>query len=120
MNLEDFISQSLSQIARGIEKANKELEDSQALVSPEGVTGVKRESKYGSLQVDANTWLKVSEISFDVAVTATSGTESGGRLGISVSGINIGANGKSNHGDTSESRIQFSVPMVLPQAKYKK
>ncbi|WP_072669373.1 hypothetical protein [Vibrio injensis] len=120
MNLEDFISQSLSQIARGIEKANKELEDSQALVSPEGVTEVKRESKYGSLKVDANKWLKVSEISFDVAVTATSGTESGGRLGISVSGINIGANGKSNHGDTSESRIQFSVPMVLPQAKYKK
>ncbi|WP_217512934.1 trypco2 family protein [Vibrio metschnikovii] len=120
MNLEDFISQSLSQIARGIEKANKELEGSSAFVSPEGVKGVKCESKYGSLHYLSDTWLEVSEISFDVAVTATSGTESGGGLGVSVGGINIGAKGKSNHGDTSESRIQFSVPMVLPQARYVK
>jgi hypothetical protein len=120
MNLEEFISQSLSQIAKGIEKANDELSESQALVCPQGVTGIKSESKYGTLKVDQDTYLKVNEISFDVAVTVTSGSESGGNLGISVSGFSIGAKGKENQADSSQSRIKFSIPMVLPQVAYNK
>ncbi|MGR5144768.1 hypothetical protein ACQKPX_24260 [Photobacterium sp. DNB23_23_1] len=119
MNLEEFIAQSLSQIARGIEKANETLEDSQALVSPEGVIDVTKDSAYGSINVE-NTWLKVHNIQFDIAVTVVEGSESGGKLGVSVGGLSIGVNGKENQANTSASRIQFSVPMLLPQVPYDK
>ncbi|WP_100641530.1 hypothetical protein [Marinobacter salexigens] len=119
MNLEDFIAQSLSQIAKGIDKANEELSDSLAVVSPRGVKDVHRESRYGSLKVGEGTWLKVHEINFDVAVTAAEGSEARGGLGITVGAVTLGASGKENYTNTSVSRIQFSVPMVLPQAEPK-
>ncbi|EHR0229303.1 hypothetical protein KS670_004927 [Vibrio parahaemolyticus] len=119
MNLEEFISQSLSQIAKGIEKANEELKDSQALVSPKGVVDITKDNRYGNIKVE-DSWLKVHEISFDVGVTVVEGSESGGKLGVSVGGFSIGANGKENQANTSASRIQFSVPMVLPQVLYVK
>lgn len=119
MNLEDFIAQSLSQIAKGIDKANEELKDSLAIVSPRGVTEVQRESRYGTLRVAENAYLKVHEINFDVAVTAAEGSEVKGGLGITVGAVSIGGLGKENQTNTSVSRIQFSVPMVLPQSEIK-
>ena len=119
MNLEEFIAQSLSQIAKGIEKANEELENSQALVSPQDVKDVTKQSAYGSIKVD-DKWLKVHEIQFDVGVTAVEGSEIGGNLGITVGGFSIGGNGKENQANTSVSRIKFSVPMLLPQTKFDK
>ncbi len=119
MNLEDFISQSLSQIAKGIEKANEELKGSQALVCPQGVLDVSRDTRYGGIKVEDG-WLEVHEVKFDVSVSVAEGSESGGKLGVSVGGFSIGANGKENQANSSASRIQFSVPMVLPQVQYSK
>lgn len=117
MNLEDFIAQSLSQIAKGIEKANVELSDSLATVSPRGIKDVQQNNRYGSLKIDDETFLKVHEIKFDVAVTVAEGSEARGGVGLTVGAITLGVSGKDNHTNTSVSRIQFSVPMVLPQAE---
>ncbi|EPO5390826.1 hypothetical protein ACUB1N_002604 [Vibrio cholerae] len=117
MNLEDFISQSLSQIAKGIEKANEDLKDSEALVCPLGVVDVLRDTRYGSIKVEGE-WLAVHEVKFDVSVSVAEGTESGGKLGVSMGCFSIGANGKENQANSSASRIHFSVPMLLPQVRY--
>ncbi|KPA53267.1 hypothetical protein [Photobacterium leiognathi] len=119
MNLEEFITISLSQIAKGIDRANDELKESQAFVSPSGVMSVSKDNKYGTIEVD-NCYLKVTEIKFDVSLTVVESSESGGKLGVSMGGFSIGANGKENQGNTSASRIQFSIPMVLPQVSYVK
>lgn len=119
MNLEEFITLSLSQIAKGIDRANDELKESQAFVSPSGVLGVVKENKYGIIEVD-DSYLKVTEIKFDVSLTVVENSESGGKLGVSMGGFYIGANGKENQGNTSASRIQFSIPIVLPQVPYVK
>lgn len=119
MNLEEFITISLSQIAKGIDRANDELKESQAFVSPSGVLGVSKDNKYGTIEVDGY-YLKVTEIKFDVSLTVVESSESGGKLGVSMGGFSIGANGKENQGNTSASRIQFSIPMVLPQVSYVK
>jgi hypothetical protein len=58
----------------------------------------------------------VQEIEFDVAVHATEGTETKGGIGIMVGAIGLGSQGKSQAGNASESRIRFTIPMVLPVA----
>ncbi|WP_144060874.1 hypothetical protein [Plesiomonas shigelloides] len=113
MNLDDFIAQSLTQIATGIEKANANLMHSSAHVNPNGICDVPKGCTYGAVLINES-WAHVQEIKFDIAVTVVDGTEAGGKIGISVGGFNLGANGRSNQANTSASRIQFTVPMVLP------
>ena len=118
MNLEDFIAQSLSQIAKGIEKANNELVDSMAIVNPSGISRplVSEHGAYGAVDINGS-YVDVHEIKFDVSVSVIDSNEHGGGLGISVAGISLGAQGKENQSNTSISRIQFSIPMALPRAE---
>jgi hypothetical protein len=120
MNLEQFIAESLVQIAHGIEQANKNLGGSSAKVNPKGIAtgGTDTERIYGYLAEDApDDFRKIVEsIDFDVAVYATEGTETKGGIGIMVGTIGLGSQGKSEAGHSSESRIKFRVPMLLPRA----
>jgi len=120
MNLKQFISETLVQIAKGIEEANTQLKDSKAKINPPGIaTGGQHDSAvYGFLAEDEpDKFRKVVEsIDFDVAVYAVEGTETKGGIGIMVGTIGLGSHGKSESGKSSESRIKFRVPMVLPQA----
>jgi hypothetical protein len=120
MNLQQFISETLVQIAKGDEEANVQLKDSKAKINPRGiVTGGHSDSAvYGFLAEESpDKFQKVVEsIDFDVAVYAAEGTETKGGIGIMVGTIGLGSHGKSESGKSSESRIKFRVPMVLPQA----
>ena len=121
MNLQQFVSETLIQIARGIEQANAGLTDSTAKVNPKGIAtgGTHADKIYGYLAEDEpDTFRKVVEsIEFDVAVYATEGTETKGGIGIMVGTIGLGSQGKSKADHSSESRIKFRVPMLLPQAQ---
>jgi hypothetical protein len=120
MNLQQFISETLVQIAKGIEEANVQLKDSKAKVNPPGIAtgGESNSAIYGFLAEDEpDKFRKVVEsIDFDVAVYAVEGTETKGGIGIMVGTIGLGSHGKNEAGKSSESRIKFRVPMVLPQA----
>ncbi|ELV8773039.1 hypothetical protein QNE60_004380 [Vibrio harveyi] len=119
MELQQFISTALVQIAKGIESASEELKDSSAIVNPRnivGTGGTDDQKVYGYLADDSTRKLRkaVQLIDFDVAVVAAEGSTTKGGLGIKVGGIGIGAQGQSEDKTTSESRIKFSIPMVLP------
>ncbi|EPM7950998.1 TPA: hypothetical protein ACP5TT_004458 [Vibrio parahaemolyticus] len=119
MELQQFISTALVQIAKGIESASEELKDSSAIVNPRNVVGTggaDGQKVYGYLADDSTRKLRkaVQLIDFDVAVVAAEGSTTKGGLGIKVGGIGIGAQGQSEDKTTSESRIKFSIPMVLP------
>ena len=119
MELQQFISSALVQIAKGIESASEELGDSNAIVNPRnviGTNGTDDQKVYGYLSEGSARKLRkaVQLIDFDVAVVAAEGSSTKGGLGIKVGGIGIGAQGQSEDKKTSESRIKFSIPMVLP------
>lgn len=120
MNLQQFISETLVQIVRGIELANTALKDSTAKVNPSGIAtgGTDAHRVYGFLAEDSpDQYRKIVEaIEFDVAVYATEGTETKGGIGIMVGTIGLGSQGRSEAEHRSESRIKFRVPMLLPQA----
>ena len=119
MQLEEFISGTLTQIARGIERANEGLRDCDARVNPPNVAPGStnfNQSIYGYLghkpQMPA-----VHLIQFDVAVFAAEGTESRGGIGIMVGTIALGSQGKSADSQSTTSRIQFGIPMLLPRSE---
>lgn len=121
MDLATFVKESLVQIARGIEEANSALAGTSAQVNPRNIVpSPKGDTKfYGYLnETDSNNYMRVvQEIEFDVAVHATEGTETKGGIGIMVGAVGIGSQGKSQAGNSSESRLKFNIPMVLPIAK---
>ena len=118
MELQDFIQNSLVQIARGIEKAAIELKDSKAIVNPRRVDTrtVKDDHIYGYINTDPRKrfFKVVQKIDFDVAVTAEKSKETKGGMGISVGSITVGTQGRSENTGSTVSRIRFSVPMLLP------
>lgn len=118
MDLQEFVTQSLVQIAKGIEKANEELRDSGAMINPLHIT-----ANTGSAQTYARTGQPnkvhpdsriVEKVEFDVAVVAEAGEQTQAGLKIAVASIGIGAGGQSDKTNKSESRIRFAIPVVLP------
>jgi hypothetical protein len=91
---------------------------STAQVSPRNVKPIAQNKfkAYGYLENHGTpSYMRVvDEIEFDVAVTATEGTETKGGIGIMVGSIGLGAQGKSDRENTSVSRIRFRIPLVLP------
>lgn len=124
MDLKDFIRESLVQIAKGIEEADAELVSSRAMINPKNIAvdhsgqaqhfGSLPDLDSGMLYLDS-----VQAIDFDVAVHAKEGTEASAKGGLSVGSVGFGAKGSTSEAKSSESRIRFKIPMVLPQGKRK-
>ena len=123
MDLKRFIKETLVQIAQGIEDADEALKGSSAIINPRNVTGASSgtdDSKVYGYVVDEKqgTYRQaVQSINFDVAVSVAQGTETKGGVGLMVGAIALGSHGKSDASNSSQSRIQFKVPMVLPIRK---
>lgn len=96
MDLKTFVSATLTQIIEGVLNAQSELSIQGASVNP-GPTG-------GGWQV----------VEFDVAISATEGTETKAGIGVVSALLNAGASGKSNQEASAFSRVKFSVPVKLP------
>ena len=120
MDLRNFIKETLVQISQGIEDASAALEGTSAIVNPRnvaGATGTNDTKVYGYLiEKGSSTVMRqaVQSIYFDVAISAAKGTETKGGTGLVVGAVALGSQGRSDATDSSQSRIQFTIPMVLP------
>ena len=115
MELKEFVTETLLQIAAGIEAAQGKL-----LESGSGArinTSVTRDDS-GSL-VTGGRRHSVEFVEFDVAILANTGTETKAGIGLTVASlVNLGASGRSNQSQGTESRIKFKVPVAYPKHKY--
>jgi hypothetical protein len=120
MNLQQFIKETLVQITQGIVDADQAVSETGAAVNPRDVVHNKTgEGPYGYYAEDRKGHYRrtVQSIEFDVVVTVTEGTETKGGIGIHVGAIGLGSSGKSDKENSSESRIRFSVPLLIPNSK---
>ncbi|WP_297927965.1 hypothetical protein [Metallibacterium sp.] len=123
MELKSFITETLVQIACGIDDANAALSDSEAIVNPRYVIGhgeVEDGTVYGYLVEgsDRQSYRQaVHAVEFDVAVVAAEGKEAKGGIGVMVGSIGLGAQGKRDASTSSNSRIKFTIPMLFPAKK---
>ena len=120
MNLSQFIQQSLCEICEGIENANKRLKQigSEAVVNPEKTQPFDTGQQfYGILKPDQQLYPSVHLIKFNVAVFAQEGEEAKGGIGVVVASIALGSQARSEQKSGSETRLEFGIPILLPQGR---
>jgi hypothetical protein len=111
MNIEDFVRETLVQITNGVVQAQQHLDKTGAMVNPHMST-ISKEHSIGQAMMRAGE--VVGLVEFDVAVHATEGKETKGGIGVVAGVITLGSAGKSDTSSGSESRIKFSIPLLLP------
>lgn len=114
MELQQFIEETLVQIAQGIVAANKALESTGAIVSPERLIRSFADKAAGRSPTTKPGDPPVHRVEFDVAVIVSSSSATSGGAGVKLAVVDLGTKGESGHKNTSESRIKFSIPMIYP------
>jgi tryptophan synthase beta subunit len=115
MELQEFITESLVQIVQAVQDAQKKVADTGAKINPQ----MKNIFPSGEQTHPAFGWSAdptpnpVMLIDFDVAVTAETGKQTKG--GIGIAGVfALGSQGASDTTNASISRIRLCVPLLLP------
>ena len=103
MELKDFIAETLSQIIEGVRIA-------QSTEDGANVNAAMSGAEFGGHLVNVGTYGVATRVDFDVAVTA----ESKGGAGAKLNVFGVGAEGGASHTAGSANRINFSVPVRLP------
>lgn len=115
MGLKEFISQTLVQIAEGIQDANQQLEKMDAAINPHFFHLKPPGSPaYGEIDKDCSYQRVVQLIEFDVAVSTEKIEGAQATLGIIIASIGTKGGASTEKSNSSVSRIQFGIPMVLP------
>jgi len=116
MELQEFLSETLKQIVKGVKDAQEFVanEGHGAKVNPRGVTALKRDDQGQKQPHDIGTKLPIERVEFDVAISASDSVESSGGGSLRVWALNVGGQAGSATENTTVSRIRFSVPVVLP------
>ena len=112
IKLEDFVSQTIKEIINGVVTAQEYAATKGASVSP---AGLNFRTDQGVVKLwDRGSGRLAQEIHFDVAVTATEGTQTKGGIGIFVGAFGLGSQGQTDKEKSLVSRINFDVPILLP------
>jgi hypothetical protein len=111
VELQEFIATSLTQIVNGVLEAQRAVRDSGALVSPQMRATHSTESIGPA---EGHGGQPVFRVEFDVAVTAMSGQGSKAGIGVMVGSLGLGAKGHSESTSNRDSRLRFSIPLLLP------
>ena len=112
MNLQEFVTQTLLAIVNGVADAKGKLGEDR--VNPEVDVFDRNRNAANSVRLMDKKGHLMRNVEFDVAVTATQGTGKKGGIGIFVAGVSIGAQGHTDMGNESVSRVRFAVPITLP------
>lgn len=116
VNLESFINQTLRQIIGGVKEAQSDAHLSGAVVNPGVYSNAEHLGKMGFIGT-GDSGVVAQVVHFDVALTATAGTDTKGGVGVVAGVVTLGSTGASRNENTSVSRVQFSVPVTLPPPK---
>ena len=111
MELKQFITTALVDIVQAIDEARKLLGDEHGRsICPVITTAYSHKTK---IEFVSSRGLFLQQVEFDVAVSAETSEEIGGKAGISVIGIKASIGSDANQKNTSISRIKFHVPIGL-------
>jgi hypothetical protein len=112
MEINQFITQVIVQINKGISNASSDIEKD---VLPKSYNNMSKDINNGIQSVnykDYDTQL-ISNIMFELSLTNGKKGSVNGGIGVLLGNINIGASGKNEAEQTSISKIKFTIPIVL-------
>lgn len=114
MNLKEFITTTLVEIAEGVKDAQSHYSDLGGTVNPSSMAKANEEFYFKNRTGNPNDRFYLSRIDFEIGLTDNSGSESGGGIGVFLASVGIGANTKSQETISSITKVKFSVPVKLP------
>ena len=122
MELQQFVTESLNQILKGISDAQGSNRYNGIEINPSLRHYIDERSEDwvgGTQKLPTDVFLTptgqvVVMIHFDIAVTVVEGTGSKGGIGVFVGAVGLGTQGQSDKSSTSATKLQFKVPVVLP------
>lgn len=112
MQVDEFISMTLTQIASGIQEAQRATAETGMRINP---AGLDKRVTADLLFWDGKAGLFAERVEFDLAVTVAASTTAKGGGELSIAGFGgIGAKGEHTASNSNEQRIKFGVLVVLP------
>lgn len=112
IQLKDFIRESLVQIVEGVKEAQTEVASKKlgGRISPRrGTMNLPTDAEVAGMSV-------IQHVSFDIAVTVVEGDEKKVGGSFFIAPLGIGAAKTDTTKSENFSRLNFKVPMVLPEA----
>jgi hypothetical protein len=106
MELRDFIKTTLEEIAGGVAGAKPEFKKLGGVVNPNFDKAHNIQKNMGQR--------KLIDIQFEVSLADNSTDTKGGGIGVLLSVVSVGANKASEKEVQSLTKVEFSVPVILP------
>lgn len=111
MDLEEYVKSVLTQLSNAVIACNEGEKLSKLRTNPTLRTHkIINGEVYAMTEDGFSNPVKLINVNFDIAVTATKDKGRGGNINISV--VEFGGEKKTEHAETS--RVSFSIPVVLP------
>lgn len=114
MDLQEFVKQTLTQIIEGVTDAQKQVSEKGGEINPHINTSHEQLGKQGFLFSSEG---PVQIVKFDVALTVGEGKGTKGGIGVFAGVVGLGSSGESSSENSSVSRVEFSVPLLLPKKR---
>lgn len=113
MELKEFISETLTQIAQGVKEAQENVAGLGAKVNPSNVTSFEGNVPHckGSPHSKGRV---LCDVEFNVALTNDTSKASGSGIGVLFAGLSLGGRQSTSDKDTTLNSIKFNVIMELP------
>lgn len=115
MELKEFVSETLRQIADGVLTVKDYYKENGGIVNPKKYKVVSEGIKYGKEfhnvgeQIDM-----ICDVEFEVSLTEGSKEGSTGGLGVMLGYINVGGKINSDEERKSLTKVKFNIPVILP------
>ena len=115
MNLKEFVTTALVEIAEGVQDAQVQYKKTGGAVNPchiqrDNTSGLFYKGKSG-LPDDQ---FSITNIEFEIGLADNSGSEQKTGIGVVFGAIGLGGNKKEQENTASVTRVKFSVPVKLP------
>ncbi|MDD4516834.1 hypothetical protein, partial [Massilibacteroides sp.] len=101
--------ETLIQIATGISEAQEELQETDCAINPREI-----KSKERDYAIMKNTRYNIQTIDFEIALSESSSSENKGGIGVALGAVGLAGGKTSNNENISNTKIAFSIPVVLP------
>jgi len=111
MELKDFVKVTLEQIVEGVALAKESIDSHGGTINPTDVT-FKKDGSFNRYE-----HAMPQEVTFDVGLTSADKSGSSEGIGVFLGSINIGKKNQTGVEHVAVTKVNFTVPLVLPPGK---
>ena len=116
MELKEFISQTIREIAEGVQAASEQCSDLGVIVNPAVTLGENRDFfvPKENVKEHINVERRVQQIHMDVLVSVTETTTLDSEVKASIKVLGANVNGRTEGNTLNSNRVSFDIPVCLP------